>query len=584
MKALIQSLFMSLVVVPFVSGCSKPGESETSHRILSAAQLIQGADGAYTPDRSIIGAPVLKGSVGVSTTSQQVSGVPMVRFNDPWGGALSSDGIHVTGGHEVTVNLGSFNSARDFGANGSISLMAEVQNYPIAGGAYPILTGFFVVQGDGSTTDYLKVSPSCRTQGMWSCDGSGNCTENAACTVLTGSAFGGRSDWDQHQVPPFGFVTTNLFPRCDSSVNSWSCPFSGGLVSGTYFANYLLLSNSGDSVSKRTADLKVSTVIKNDGVARSPASLNGGLNLNLILVGDQNIVDSRGVAGARNLNLLFKELNRLFSVESGAHLGINEIKIYEWTNTNGASQYSQVSLDGLGDLFESGSKGVDASDDGRAINLFLVSDIQNGNVAYTILGLSGAILGPVMNGTQASGLAFSSFNSLSDFNAGCSSNSCSRDSLDAEFLEMAATIAHELGHYLGLNHPTEKPTSDPTLDSSYLHDVLSDTPKALARKAGTSILFDQRSVYGTLIQDAPLKGSCKSACDAVTGSTPYLELDPLKPKTDAFCPSVPECQFNHIMWYTTKYRKKNTSGVWVEDGNQYSPQSSAVIEWSPFLR
>ena len=583
MNALIRSLVLGLLVFPFFSGCSKPGETEVAHRVLSAAQLIRGAVGAYSPDRSIIGAPVTKGNVGGATTQQILSGVPMVRFNDPFGGSLASDGIHITGGHEVTVNLGSFQSDRDFGPNGSISLMAEVQNYPIAGGAYPVLTGFSVVQGDGSTIDYVKISSACRNQGMWVCDGSGNCSENTACTVQSGSAFGGRSDWDQHQVPPFGFVTTNLFPRCDALVNSWNCPFSGGLVSGTYYATYLLLSNSGDSVSGRSADLKVTTVIKNDQVARSPASLSGGLSLNLILVGDQNIADSRGVSGARNLNLLFKELNRLFLNESGANLALSDIKVYEWTNANGAGQYSQVSLDVLGDLFESGSKGVDPTDNGKAINLFLVSDIQNGGAAYTILGLSGAILGPMINGTQASGLAFSSFNALSDFNFACTSDSCSRNSLDPDFLEMAATIAHELGHYLGLNHPTEKPTSDPSLTSSYLHDALSDTPKALARKSGTSILFDQRSVYASTRQDTPLSGSCKSACDAVTGVVPYLDLDPLKGKTDAFCPDVPECQFNHIMWYTTKYRKK-VSSVWVEDGNQFSPQSSAVVGWNPFLR
>ena len=495
----------------------------------------------------------------------------MVRFNDPWGS------------REITVNLGTFVAESDFGANGSISLMAETQNYPIAGGAYPILTGFSVVKSDGTTIDYVNLSSSCRTQGMWVCDSRGNCTENSACTVQSGSAFGGRSDWDQHQVPPFGYGTTNLFPRCDSSVNSWNCPFSGGLVSGTYRATYLLLSNSGDPVTGRTAALKLTTMIKKDQVSRSPASLNGGLNLNLILVGDQNIADSRGIQGGRNLNFLLKELNRLFLTESGSNIGLNEIKVYEWTDANGAAQYSQVGLDALGNLFESGSKGVDASDDGNAVNLFLVSDIQNGNAAYTILGLSGAILGPAANGTQASGLAFSSFNLLSEFNSACVSDSCSRNSMDSDFLEMAATIAHELGHYLGLNHPTEKPTSDPSLDSSYLHDVLSDSPKALARKSGTTIYFDQRSVYSSFLQDAPLTGSCKSACDAVTGGIPYLDSDPRVPKTNAFCPNVPECQFNHIMWYTTKYRKK-VSNVWLEDGNQFSPQSSAVIEWNPFLR
>ncbi|NDG84268.1 MAG: hypothetical protein EBX52_04420, partial [Proteobacteria bacterium] len=177
--------------------------------------------------------------------------------------------------------------------------------------------------------------------------------------------------------------------------------------------------------------------------------------------------------------------------------------------------------------------------------------------------------------------------SLARYNPDCTWDGCSRNVLEAEFLEIATTITHELGHYLGLNHPTERPSKSPELESSYTHDSLNDTPKAMARTSGTTILFDPKSVYfyplsSPLVQDAPLSGSCYSACNAATGGTPYyISLN--SSKTVAFCPDVPECQFNHIMWYTTKNRMK-VSGSWAEDGSQFSPQSSAVMQWDPFLR
>jgi hypothetical protein len=118
--------------------------------------------------------------------------------------------------------------------------------------------------------------------------------------------------------------------------------------------------------------------------------------------------------------------------------------------------------------------------------------------------------------------------------------------------------------------------------------------------------MSQRVCYFTdtaTTQASPLAGtSCKTACDSAT-SVDYMTSTPLSAAIDLapasqtgafldgnsdmpreFCPAVKECQFNHVMWYTTKNRQLSASGVWNEDGNLFSPQSSAMLQWSPLVR
>ena len=556
---------------------------------------------------SISGSGTSKGSVAVTTTALNVTALALVRFNDPWGTS------------ERTVDLGVFDQNSNFGGeNGSISLVAETQNYPLsAGGAFPILSSFYVVPADGSSTvEYVNLTSQCRSQNMWICTG-GNCDPNPACTVQAPSGFSGRSDWDQHQIPPYGYATTNTFPRCDGTISGWSgCPGSfGRLVSGHYYAKFLLLSDTGGVIAGKTADLKISLVVKKDTLGRNATATNGGMNVNVILVGDHNVNDSHTATGARNLNLLFKEVNRLFSSVSGASITINQIKTYEWSDANGGSQYSQIEYSKLGDLFSSGSKGVDSADSTKNMNIFIVSDITYSGANFTILGLSGGILGAPINGTQTSGLAFSSFDKLASYNSVCSSGSCARELLQNDFLEMAATIVHEMGHFLGLNHPSEKADSL----GNQANDQLNDTPICVARTGSSSKVLDQRACYvsDTSVKPSPLSGgSCAAACNALTGgngsslSNSYLVSSPASSNIDPwtsysnsdmpgkFCPAVPECQHNHIMWYTTKNRHlQNAGGVtctlaeaqaglctWSEDGNLFSVESQAIIQWDPFVR
>jgi hypothetical protein len=279
---------------------------------------------------------------------------------------------------------------------------------------------------------------------------------------------------------------------------------------------------------------------------------------------------------------LLKELNRLLKTESGANLSLTDVKVYEWADANGGSEYSTVDLNFLGDMFESGSKGLPAQASGEYVNVFLVNDIAY-NSRLTVLGISGGILGTPVNGTQSSGVAFTTFRKLASYNPDplCSAANCSRDIQENDFLEMASTIVHELGHFLGLNHPSERP--DVVEDQD--HDGLTDTPRCAARTEMSEVKLDQRSCYAvdTQSQASPLSGqSCKTRCDSVTSPLVYWS-SPFSTTPQSFCPAVPECQFNHIMWWTTKNRKKIGSS-WVEDGNLFSPQSTAVLQRSVFLR
>lgn len=600
------TLMRAFVCALVLSGCAKAKTLKGPAAPLPAAKLIFQGSGIVNSSVVGNGAASNKGGVVVKNVSYSVSGAKLVQFNQAWSAPKL-----------VTVPLGHF-SASDFGVNGSITLTANAQNYPISGGAYPVLAKFTVVpDAGGAAIEYVNTTAGCYSTGMWTCSGN-NCNAQVTCTVSTPSSFANRNDWDQHQLAPFGYTSANTFPRCDSTVNSWSgCPANqNALPSGTYSATYVLMSDSGDSVDALSAGLKVDVTIRQDSAARNPASgKNGAINLNVILVGDQNVDDSHSAKGANNLNLLLRELNRLYSTVTNAKIGIDQVQIYEWTDANGGSQYSQVDVNNLGDLFESGSKGVASSDEGKFINVFLVSNIECSSCGgFSILGLSGAILGPPTNGTQTSGLAFGTFDSLATFNPACGDVdvNCDRNKLENDFLEMGATIAHELGHYLGLNHPSEKPASD----HSQQVDQLSDTPTCGYRSIASGTTMDQHSCFLSdgfgVTQPSPLAGtSCEAACNAVTGATPYLSatanpasrIDPwsTSANTDmprAFCGQVPECQFNHVMWYTTKNRKLldatgNTCSIsngnaglctWAEDGNLISPQSSAIVQWDPFLR
>jgi len=571
-------------VALLLASCGGGVQSEDITTTIPPAKLYSAADtGGWTPDFSIINgsATGLEKGAQITKKSPIVVTAGMVGLNQAWGSK------------EVTVDLGHYDD-QDFGTNGSMTLQAEVTGYPHAGGAYAVLTSFWVVKDSDSTSqEYVHLDSSCAgASSIWSCDAH-SCSPSTTCHPVSGqSSFANLNDWVQHQFQAYGYDSVNSFPRCDASVNGWSCPSGlNTLPSGHYYAKYLLMSDSSGSVDSWTATLNVVPIVRQDATARGDAdhpdtATNGAIDLNVVLVGDENISDSHTAKGAQNLNLLFRETHSLLKENAG--IGIGDIKVYEWKDVDGGDFYSQISINQVGVMFASASQTFPASDEGKSINVFLVRaiDASDPDALYTVLGVSGGILGAPLNGTQTSGLAFSTYgqagNGLLDYNPGCSgSGTCDRNDEDANFLEMGGTIAHELGHYLGLNHPSESASSAAT----QRHDQLTDTPTCAPRTSGGYSILDQRSCYqDTTTQASPLSGdTCQTQCDQANGGDPYYELVSGFYFLNHLCPSVKECQFNHTMWYTTKNHLK-VGGVWVDDGNQFSPQSQAILQWSPFVR
>lgn len=127
-----------------------------------------------------------------------------------------------------------------------------------------------------------------------------------------------------------------------------------------------------------------------------------------------------------------------------------------------ADRYTVIdSVDGpsseLGGMFGLSQRAGDfGCNTGRALNFFLVEEIVGGRAGYIILGIAGGIPGPPgIHGTSHSGVAVT----MSAFR---------RDPR-----QLAQTMAHEGGHYLGLFHTTEA--------EGTAFDPLPDTPECGSR-------------------------------------------------------------------------------------------------------
>jgi hypothetical protein len=302
-------------------------------------------------------------------------------------------------------------------------------------------------------------------------------------------------------------------------------------------------------------------------VKKKDTTAGGALDVNVILVGNNNVQASRTAKGQQNLDLLMKSFHDILN-QTSSTIKLGAINAIEWPCAEGGDAYANVDLADLGTMITAGSSMVSASSQGRALNVYLVSTIgdSGSGSGLTILGIAGGIPGPFLNGKENSGLAFSSFNKLDTYNPNCTLSSCPTTSQEKSFIDMGATIAHEAGHYLGLNHLSES--------SGDVHDPVYDTPFCTT-KSTTLDYITATSCSNESTAQPPSSDVCKTQCEAANGGLSY------SPTNNRYCSAVAACGFNHLMWWLAK---RTTPELSLGGGNVISTQSSSVLNRSPFIQ
>lgn len=488
----------------------------------------------------------------------------VIHFDIPLSGAGDSPA-------EATVEIP---MPSDLGSSGSMMLVAESLGLPsgLKGGAFPVLTSLYdgkneLIHLKRSLTSEEGANLECPTpEGLFCCVES-SCKSNPAWSIQYPSVYHDRDQWEQHQINPFGYLSVSIFPTCNWSSGVPSCLFNDKSYfekpelrfGQPYQAKYALImenyANRPLLADSQKGKVKLTVIRKKAEKIRS-----GTMDLNIILVGSKNVSESRNPKGKQNLDALISHVQRRFNL-GGSGLKIGTIQVFEWDCRNGGDAYADVSIENLGALFSLGSSMLPSENETRAINFFLVSNLQGARSGMTILGASGAVGGPLLNRTAASGLAFASFNKLDQFNPQCGSTNCPVERQERQFVEMGETMAHELGHFFGLNHLSEA--------NGRRHDGLPDTPKCTRTEVlrSGSYITHRSCRRGDGEDVFPLsERSCLEACPAYDGK-------------NEFCPDAVECAFNHLMWWTSKNFNSGKG-----DGSLISEDSWSVIHFSPAIQ
>lgn len=545
-----------LVVVLSSTGCLGLFGSEDEEEATLSTTAVRSLTGsAWVPNVPGAGSLNRDTNVSVSTTTVTATGAIV--------------GLGETlDGHEITVDI---DMTQDLGPYGSMSLQAVNTSYPSAleGGAYPVLT--YLWDGTNELVNMTRTGTgNCFDSGVYTCSG-GTCGTNANCKASWPSAYFDRAHWLQHQINTSftSYSSLNTFPSCSgtgtttpasgSPYSEPTCAFnstffvSNKLRSGVHYtARYVLMADRYATVgTSYSGGLSVSIIKKTKAANTNP----GALDVNLIFVGYDVIEATRSAHGKINMDRMMSATQDYLAV-SNVNVKLGVITAYEWT---GGEQYAELATTDFGEMVAAGSAAVESSSGGRAVNVFFVKSITNNS---SLLGQSGGIGGPVVHGLRNSGVVVSTFGMLEQYNPNCTTSSCTNAQIDEDFATLEQTVVHELGHYLGLNHPSESTGST--------HDIVHDTPICTATDPsfGSKLtIYSCRNLDGNVYP--PTSKTCSQGCSSYN------------PNNDVYCATAPECQFNYMMYWSSKYFSE---GVGTGDGGLFSNGQGAIINYCPLVR
>jgi hypothetical protein len=458
-----------------------------------------------------------------------------------------SDSLHL-GETEFTIDV-----EENLGPAGSLSLIAEPVGIPgklkEQGDAVPVLVSLH----DGKNELINLV----RTGSL----------EKAV--IQAPSAYGSTNAWAKYiGYSKFNYVksfvhniSVNTIPTCNwTSISNSTCVFnehffeSGSkLRSGPgvkYKATYVLIANN-SSVSFKDSIMgkfKLSVLKKAASNADKQA-----IDVNVVLVGSKNVKDSRTSKGKANLDLLFSHFAAHLS-QTNSNIKLGKIHPIEWGSELGGDAFSQISILEMNQLFTRSKGLLPPESDGKALNIYLISAFNQSGIA----GATGKINGPAIHGTSSSGLAFSSLNRLASFNPKCKDSSCPIEDQDPSFIDMGSTISHESAHFLGLFHLSERDGGST--------DGLPDTPHCTS--TDLQGLLSHSSCKNDINKHPVTRVSCKEACPGYDSK-------------NTFCAVQAECEFNHLMWWTSKYYNPS---IQQGDGSLISRTSGILMRLHPLVR